>query len=408
MNINEVFSVVRREAVELLPCTEGATIYAHMDDTLLRKRGKKVAGAKWLRDPLGPHFHNNFVWGQRFIGMSVSVFDQRPGIARAIPVDFHHCPAAERPGKNASQQEWSAFKQLQKLTKMSVVGAERIQQLRDRLNQDGYAERPLLISVDGSYTNETVIKKLPKHVTLIGRCRKDSKFYEIPQPTRKGPGRSQYYGKALPTPEQIRQSEQYPWQQVQAWAAGNIHTFDVKVVRDIRWRKAGQRNLVLLVVRPIAYRPTRKSRLLYRQPAYLIATDPSRDASQLLQAYLWRWEIEVGFKDKKTLIGCGQAQIRQPEQVQQVPAFVTACYAMLLLAAQKTKNTTQHLPTTKWYSPKKRRRATTGDILNLFRAQNWANSAAINFSHLIKKSKNNTNIEKLINPAMAAIFFNRN
>ena len=46
MNINEVFSVVRREAVELLPCTEGATIYAHMDDTLLRKRGKKVAGGQ--------------------------------------------------------------------------------------------------------------------------------------------------------------------------------------------------------------------------------------------------------------------------------------------------------------------------------------------------------------------------
>ncbi|WP_345025954.1 hypothetical protein [Ravibacter arvi] len=358
--------------------------------------------------PAGPHFHSNFVWGQRFIGMSLSVFDQRPGIARAIPVDFHHCPPVKKPSKYADQQELSTYKKLQAQTKMSVVGAERIQELREKLDTDGYENRRLLISVDGSYTNQTVIKALPKQVTLIGRCRKDSKFYEIPPPAHKGRGRNKYYGQLLPTPEQIRQSDEYPWQQVKAWASGSIHHFDVKVIRNIRWRKAGQRNLVLLVVRPIAYRPTRKSRLYYRQPAYLIATDPDIPVNQLLQTYLWRWEIEVGFKDKKTLIGCGQAQIRKPEQVQQVPAFVTACYALLLLASQKTKNVSNYLPTTKWYTPNKRTRNTTGDIINMFRAQNWAKSTAINFSHFVDKSNKNMNFQKLTNPAMAAMFYNRN
>src|SRR5690606_18585334 len=48
-------------------------IYAHMDDTLLRKTGKKVDGTKWIRDPLGPPFQTNLVWGQRSIQTSLSL-----------------------------------------------------------------------------------------------------------------------------------------------------------------------------------------------------------------------------------------------------------------------------------------------------------------------------------------------
>jgi hypothetical protein len=36
-----------------------------------------------------------------------------------------------------------------------------------------------------------------------------------------------------------------------------------------------------------------------------------RDGLQYCRsAYLWRWEIEVNFREEKTLIGCGQSQVR--------------------------------------------------------------------------------------------------
>lgn len=57
---------------------------------------------------------------------------------------------------------------------MSAVGIERIIQLRQDLNQDGYQLRKLILSVDGSYTNETVLRKLPENVVLLGRIRKDA------------------------------------------------------------------------------------------------------------------------------------------------------------------------------------------------------------------------------------------
>lgn len=68
---------------------------------------------------------------------------------------------------------------------MSAVGIERIIQLRQDLNQDGYQLRKLILSVDGSYTNETVLRKLPENVVLLGRIRKDAKLYALPTQEKK-------------------------------------------------------------------------------------------------------------------------------------------------------------------------------------------------------------------------------
>ena len=47
-------------------------------------------------------------------------------------------------------------------------------------------------------------------------------------------------------------------------------------------------------------------------------------------AYLARWEVEVNFRDEKTLLGVGQAQVRHAQSVARAPAFLVAAYSMLL------------------------------------------------------------------------------
>jgi hypothetical protein len=153
-------------------------IIAHMDDTLLRKTGKTVIGSAWRRDPLGPPFHTNFVWGQRFLQISMALPENSYcSQSRAIPVDFHHCPTLRKPGKQAEEQEWTAYRQEKKRTNLCKQGIERIKILRQQLDQAGAEDKEMLISVDGSYTNNTVLKSIPKGVTLIGRTRKDTKLY---------------------------------------------------------------------------------------------------------------------------------------------------------------------------------------------------------------------------------------
>ncbi len=120
---------------------------------------------------------------------------------------------------------------------MSAVGIERITILREGLNTDGFSDMKLILSVDGSYTNETVLRRLPANVELIGRIRKYAKIYALPEFRSTQKGRKRYYGEQLPTPQEIRQDTTIPYQPIEAWAAGKIRSFDVKVVKDVRWRK---------------------------------------------------------------------------------------------------------------------------------------------------------------------------
>lgn len=176
--------------------------------------------------------------------------------SRAIPIDFHHCPTVKKPRQTAGKEDLENYKEQQRKLKLSKQGSDRLQELRDALDKQGVSQKQLIVSVDGSYTNAEVLKNLPERVTLIGRIRKDTKLYTAPeqQPNK---GRKRVYGDQLPTPEQVRQSYQYPWQEVKAWAAGKEHTFNVKVIKNTRWRSAGQKhNLQLVVIKPLGYRLT--------------------------------------------------------------------------------------------------------------------------------------------------------
>lgn len=386
-------------------------IVVHMDDTILKKRGKTIPGTAWRRDPLGPPFHTNFIWGQRFLQISMALPDK--GLcsqARSIPIDFHHCPTPKRPRKTAEAQDWENFKEQQRQLKLSKQGCERLKQLRNALDKQGMKERELVVSVDGSYTNEEVLKHLPYRITLIGRIRKDTKLHALPD-DQSAKGRKRFYGNKLPTPEEVRLSEDYSWIPVKAWAAGKEHTFNVKIIKDTLWRTAGQKHLLqMVVIRPLGYRLTKSSRMLYRDPAYLICTDNNLSIEKLLQSYLWRWEIEVNFREEKTLLGCGQAQVRNPESVKNVPAFISAIYALLLLAARRSNISADQplLPRPKWYPKKDNKRQSTGDLINNLKAQAWAKSIDLNFSAFVKTEIKTQSLRNAANPCTSAMFYARN
>lgn len=405
IDIGELFSVARQGVLEQLP--GDAMIIAHMDDTIIRKVGKKIPGTSWRRDPLGPAFHTNFVWGQRFLQISMALPDEELNCqSRAIPVDFHHSPTVKRIGKDADQQQFTQFKEQKKITRLSKQGALRIELLRKQLDEQGVKDKILYISVDGSYTNGTVLKSLPARTVLIGRIRKDTRLYGLPR-QEKQTGRKQVYGDRLPTPEQIRQDDRVPWQSVTAWAAGKSHDFKVKVVKDTRWRSAGEaHDLQLIIIKPLAYRLTATSRLLYREPAYLICTDNNLSIQKLIQTYLWRWEIEVNFRDEKTLLGCGEAQVRNPNSAEKVPAFTVAMYSFMHLAAHNTsKNRDQSiLPRAKWDPPKENQRLSTCEITNLLRAQLWSQSTGNSFGGFIKNQHKTRSRRNPSNPQFAPFY----
>ncbi|MCL1909184.1 MAG: transposase [Holophagaceae bacterium] len=264
-----LFAPVMQEALAGLD--PDGPLVVMMDDTLVRKRGKKVHGTAWKRDPLGPPFHTNFVWGQRFLQLSVALPDKGcPGRARSIPIDFIHAPSAAKPKKNAPEPEWEEYSRQREAMKVSAVGASRLKELSIQMK-----DRKVLCALDGGFTNRTVFRGMPRNVALIGRIRKDAKLFSVPDSGKtSNRGRQRMYGDRLPTPEQWRQDESIDWTAVEAFGAGKLHQFDVKVMPAVRWAGTGNQTVQVVVVRPLAYRPRKGAKLLYRDPAYLTLHRP--------------------------------------------------------------------------------------------------------------------------------------
>ncbi len=377
VNANAIFAQVRREVEQLGDCglaERKRPLCVALDDTILPKVGKTIPGTAFRKDPLGPAFNLNLVWAQRRLQISAAVGDNE-GEVRMLPIYFEDASTPRKPRKDASEQAHEQYKEQMKQRNLNAIAVDRIDHLQKQRAKENNGVTPALhVVVDGSYTNKKVLRKLPKHTTLIGRIRKDAKLSAKPD-EQKSRGRKKFYGEDLPTPEQTRKDPEVPWIKVQARASGKTREFEVKTVAPVRWRAAGEMDLRVVVIRPVGYRRRKGARKVYTQPAYLICTDVDLPLEDILQEYIWRWDIEVNHRDEKTVVGVGQAQVRNENSVKDIPATAVAAFAMLHLAAIKTYGhggQPTSITPAKWRKPEKKKRPSTQDLINELRRELWA------------------------------------
>jgi hypothetical protein len=374
----QLFEVVLDHLPGLLPSAQSPVLVA-IDDTILKKTGRHIPGVKLLRDPMSPPFRVNFCLGLRFVQVSVLVSPrQTAGPARALPVRFDFAPPANKPKKNASEEDWENYKEEKKQRALSIAGVAALASIRASLDaRPETSQRQLIACGDGSYTNRTVMRNLPERTTYIGRMRKDAKlYYALPEPTGEPPakGRPRRYGPQAPTPEEILKNDSIPFVKVRCFVAGEMREVSAKVLRNVYWRKTGtDMPLQIVVIKAPGYRLRKGSKLLYRSPAFLVSTDPNLDLATLLQAYIDRWEIECNHRDEKSLLGVAQGQVWNPDSVRRLPQLQVAGYSLLLLASILSsgfQRTAEYLPLPKWRS--KSIRPSLLDLLSLLRDQLFA------------------------------------
>jgi len=397
----QLFAQVRTGVQQGLAQEEALTVA--MDDSILRKSGRHIPGVGYRRDPLSPPFHVNFVRGMRFVQLS-ALSRQQDGFWRMIPIDFQQAPLPVRPPRNAGLEQQQHYKAALAAANINCLGLEQVRALRQQLDQDPQASaRHLRVVVDGRFTNAKLLKNLPANTTLIGRIRRDAKLFFLPQ-GQPATGRKRLYGQAAPTPEELLRNTSLEFQLVQAQLGAHTCQFRVKVLRPLRALQAGaKKDLQLLVIAPLGYRLRKGSKLLYRQPAFLICTDPALSIQTLLQSYLWRWDIEINFRDQKTLLGIGQAQVRNAHSVQSQPAVAVAAYGLLLLAAAQTN--LQALSQPKWRPDSEPKRLSTAALINLLRHELWNASIKRSFPHFRSDPPHDHSPTKLQPDLRSALFY---
>jgi hypothetical protein len=340
-----------------------------LDDTRIKRTGKKVKTAFWQRDPLSPPFHPNLMWGQRFLQASLLAplyrFDGQSG-PRGLPVRFEEVPPVPNAGRRATPEQKAAYRRAQKAQNLSTAFVAMLRELRQGLDTHGFAHRPFLAVGDGSFCNKTTFRHGVERTTLLTRARKDLRLC-FPY---SGEGR-RFYGQATFTPQDVYHDATVPWKETRLFHGGQFRTVRYKDVGSVLWQRGGgRRRLRLLVVAPTPYRTTKRARRYYRRRAYLLGDDTASTAKTLLQAYFDRWEIEVNHRDEKSILGVGDAQVWSALSVPRVPALMVATYSLLLLSALEAYGPTR----TKAYEPLPKwrrgaRRPSCQDLITLLRQQ---------------------------------------
>ena len=381
-----VFSPILDGVLDLLP--EGVALVIGVDDSHLRKTGQKVASAGWYRDPLGPAFHTNLMWSQRFIQLSAAVPDPaNPKRSRMIPIAMEMIPKLPKPAKDASQEDVDHYEKIKALNSPGAHAIRLLHQVREHLDASGaHAQRMIWVCGDGDYSNSTLLPHLPSKTIYIGRTRTDINLRSVPrQPKRREAGRPRSYGKQLPTPEALRKDKTVPWEELSICNGPKDTKVRYKCIPRAKWHIAGEKAVVqVVVIAPLRYKKRKNGPWLYTKPAYLACTDADMPVDQLIQAYFWRWGIEVNFKEEKQLFGAGQAQVRGTSSASSAPAVCIATYAALLLAGIRAYGFHSKPPSVeppKWYTRKNSSRVTSSDLIKQLHNELML-SAAGNFSPL--------------------------
>lgn len=416
-----------------------APVLASLDDTLLLKTGTSIPGVTIARDPMSPPYHVNLRYGLRFVQASVLVYPREGGAARALPVRFEYAPppvkpktgsrrrkaanaapdngavgsasmaatAGCKPSKAPPTPEQIAYAEEKKLKRLTRVGLNTIVDLRKSLDRrDALRERPLIVSGDASYTTRVVLQGLPERTIYVGRIRKNAKLHwpvEAPATAAGKRGRPRRYGPVAPTPEQLLKDDTVPWSTVRCFVAGEMRDIPVKIMGPVYWRVSGvDLPLLLVAIKPAGYRLRKGGKLQYRRPAFLICTDPSLALQSLVQAYLYRWEIECNHRDEKSLLGVGQGQVRNPEAVRRLPQLQVAGYSLALLASVLAsgfeRGQQDYLPLPKWRRVVQGQRPSLLDILNLLRDEIFGRNLAspvVDFQDFMKHAPDSVKSSKL-------------
>jgi len=318
---------------QALPFCPGRLVGVAVDDTRLRKTGRCIPQAAWHRDPMSPPFHTNLMLGLRFLQASLLLPLHRSGrfSARAIPIRFEEVSTLKKPGKRAGEKAWEQYKQDRKSFNLSQRFVQSMAQLRSLLDKTGGQHKHLVIAGDGSFCNRTVWATIPERTALISRARKNAQLcFAAP------PGSRRVYAEQKFTPQQVRQDGTIPCQTTKIFYGGKRRKVRYQEVPQVLWQGGARRRpLRLFVIAPTPYRKRKWGRLYYREPAYLLTSDLTSAARQLLQIYFDRWQIEVNHREEKDTLGVGQAQLWNPMGVPKQPALAVAAYSALMLAALK-------------------------------------------------------------------------
>ncbi|MEU0820195.1 transposase [Streptomyces mirabilis] len=299
---------------QLLP--EEAVLTVAVDDTLFKRRGRKVFGAAWQHDgaatgPRGVGRGTCFV----VLGLVVDLpFLARPVMARLW-----------RPGQEVSKVDIAA----------SMV----------RLLAACHHGRRIHVVADAAYHGKA-LRDLPTTCTFTTRLPAPSVLFALAPPRTGKRGRPALKGARLGTPAELAATADFaPVQVTRYQRTEQVYLAEVTCL----WYGSLHARTVRVIL-------LRDDTTDTGYDLALVTTDLASSAAGLITRYAMRWSIEVTFAEARGLLGTGEAHNRTRAAVERTVPFGLYCYTITVawyaLHGHQPGDVAEHRQRAPWYTNK--------------------------------------------------------
>ncbi|HVI78564.1 MAG TPA: transposase [Candidatus Acidoferrum sp.] len=324
-----------------------------VDETLERRRGKKIAAKGVYRDPVRSS-HSYFVKTSALRWVSVALLAPIPWASRVWALPFL-CALA--PSERYCSEQGERHKKITEWAWQLLLLVRR-----------WYPEREIVAVADGGYASLRLLDRcrgLSKPIKFITRLRLDAALYESAPPRKPGQiGRPPLKGERLANLSVVVEDPFTVWKPITLtnWYGKEQRT--VETVSDTAvWHSTG------LPAVPLRWVLIRDPRGEFRTQA-LLCTDLRVDPERIISWFVRRWQMESTFQEVRQRLGFETQRHWSQRAIQRTaPALLALFSVVTLFAHQYMAKSAQTVRQTAWY---RKSYPTFSDALALVRKELWA------------------------------------
>lgn len=329
----------------------GGPLVLGIDDTIERRRGKRIAAKGIYRDPVRSS-HGHFVKASGLRWLSLMLLVPIPWAGRVWALPFL---TALAPSERYCRERGRRHKKLTDWARQLALQARRWMPGRELV----------LVADSGFAAIELLAALVRRGMTCITRLRLDAALYQPAPPRRPGSvGRPRTKGARLPTLAAVLADGTTRWQRVTVpgWYGEGDRIVEIHSGTAV-WRHAG---MPVVPIRWVLLRdPLRRF-----GPQALLCTDVARDPLQIVGWFVQRWQLEVTLREVRDHLGVEtQRQWSDKAIARTTPALLGLFSVVTLLADRLDHRARLRVSATAWYC---KQRPTFSDTLAAVRRRIWA------------------------------------
>ncbi|MFM2315189.1 MAG: hypothetical protein RLZZ04_4465 [Cyanobacteriota bacterium] len=334
------------------------TIVCGIDDTIERRKGRKIRAKGIYRDPVRSS-NSHFVKVSGLRWLSIMLLVEIPWAKKVWGLPFFTVLA---PSERYHQKQKRRHKKLTDWARQMILQVKR-----------WLPRRELVVVADSSFASLELLSAISKDflsTSMITRLRLDAALYE-PAPARLSGtmGRPRPKGKRLPNLEQILLNTDTQWSNVTLshWYGESERQVEVTTGLAV-WYHTG------LPVVPIRWVLVRDPLNLFKTQT-LLCTNSKYRPQQILEWFARRWQIEVTFEEVRRHLGLETQRQWSDLAISRTTPLILGLFSIVtLLAHHLQANFTWTTRQKSWYV---KSLPTFSDALALVRRFLWANTFSI-------------------------------